>query len=245
MALSLVGKEGVGKSKYIATALPPQLKNYFAMNRLTNYDNALRVLSRNIFVVVDEFDKQTLQEQRNAKLLLSMDEGEMRDLWEKSMSTMKRRATVALTCNDPDFLDPSDENTRYLVSHMLPPRQGIRQYSEDCMAFPKDLFIRECFHIARESPEECVFTPEDIELIKEINLGKTRSLPESELVSTMLIPSKKGADGAVFHTNADIRLRLERRLPTKRRLSAKMIGGSCQNKGLRKQGSPTPVRAGK
>lgn len=110
--LVLCGPKQIGKTNFFRDIMPMELQKYCVENSLNNEKEVPLVMSSNLIVVDDEFDKKKGQDTKKFKELTSKKTITFRRLYEAEMSSAKRTALLAGTSNEVQIINETDSNTR-------------------------------------------------------------------------------------------------------------------------------------
>lgn len=111
----LVGKQGISKSVFFRSLLPPALRDYQAESiNLENKSEAELLMARNLLITIDEFDRLNKKYQADLKHLIQKPEVKVRVPHQKTFRQMKRLASFSATANPMDLLTDPTGSRRYL-----------------------------------------------------------------------------------------------------------------------------------
>lgn len=118
----LVGKQGISKSVFFRSLLPPSLRDYHAESiNLENKSEAELLMARNLLITIDEFDRLNKKYQVDLKHLIQKPEVKVRAPHQKTFRQMKRLASFSATANPMDLLTDPTGSRRYLCVEVTGP----------------------------------------------------------------------------------------------------------------------------
>jgi Virulence-associated protein E/VirE N-terminal domain/Domain of unknonw function from B. Theta Gene description (DUF3874) len=118
----LVGKQGISKSVFFRSILPPALRDYQAESiNLENKSEAELLMARNLLITIDEFDRLNKKYQADLKHLIQKPEVKVRVPHQKTFRQMKRLASFSATANPMDLLTDPTGSRRYLCVEVTGP----------------------------------------------------------------------------------------------------------------------------
>jgi hypothetical protein len=115
IVLTLIGKQGYGKDRFIQSMLPVQMQSYFATTPLNGSDRDINTyLAQSLIINISEGDV-VLNSKRSVeylKGLISTPKVNQRKLYSDTMSIVPRIASFTMTANDPEVLSDATGNRR-------------------------------------------------------------------------------------------------------------------------------------
>jgi len=115
IVLTLIGKQGYGKDRFIQALLPPVMQGYFATTPLNGSDRDVNTyLTQSLIINISEGDV-VLNSKRSVeylKGLISTPKVNQRKLYSDTMSIVPRIASFTMTANDPEVLSDATGNRR-------------------------------------------------------------------------------------------------------------------------------------
>lgn len=167
----LIGPQGVGKSRFCRSLLPPELRwGWLEKVDFSKEDKVMRAMSQCLLINIDEFNQTTARVQRGTlKELLQLPDIRLSRLYSAALDVMKRRASFIGTCNPTEVLSDDTGSRRYIC---------VKIKDKHRIELPVDLdyvqLYAQAVHELRErqqAPER--FAPDDPR-------GRTYPTPEEE-----------------------------------------------------------------
>jgi predicted P-loop ATPase len=113
--LVLSGDQGIGKSTFLNSLLPPALKGYLFSGIVhPNNKDTLVNLSENLLINLDELENLNKTELGSLKSLVTQSAVRLRKAYGQFNENLARRASFMGSVNDVEFLTDSTGNRRYL-----------------------------------------------------------------------------------------------------------------------------------
>jgi len=111
----LIGGQGLRKTTFCRSLLPPELREYFMDDiKMDSAEQVERVLARMWLVCIDEYNAKTPREQAKIKRLLTEKDVQVRRPRSDEYRLVPRLASFIATTNDPAPLPSGDGTRRYL-----------------------------------------------------------------------------------------------------------------------------------
>jgi predicted P-loop ATPase len=111
----LIGGQGLRKTTFCRSILPPELREYFMDDiKMDSAEQVERVLARMWLVCIDEYNAKTPREQAKIKRLLTEKDVQVRRPRSDEYRLVPRLASFIATTNDPTPLPSGDGTRRYL-----------------------------------------------------------------------------------------------------------------------------------
>ena len=111
----LIGGQGLRKSTFCRSILPPELREYFMDDiKMDSAEQVERVLARMWLVCIDEYNAKTPREQARIKRLLTEKDVQVRRPRSEEYRLVPRLCSFIATTNDPQPLPSGDGTRRYL-----------------------------------------------------------------------------------------------------------------------------------
>lgn len=111
----LVGGQGISKSTFFRLLLPPVLRDYHAESiNLENKSEAELLMSQNVLITIDEFDRLSRKYQADLKHLIQKPEVKVRRPHQKTFQQMRRLASFSATANPMELLTDPTGSRRYI-----------------------------------------------------------------------------------------------------------------------------------
>ena len=111
----LIGGQGLRKTTFCRSLLPPELREYFMDDiKMDSAEQVERVLARMWLVCIDEYNAKTPREQAKIKRLLTEKDVQVRRPRSEEYRLVPRIASFIATTNDPTPLPSGDGTRRYL-----------------------------------------------------------------------------------------------------------------------------------
>ena len=111
----LIGCQGLRKTTFCRSLLPPELREYFMDDiKMESAEQVERVLARMWLVCIDEYNAKTPREQAKIKRLLTEKDVQVRRPHSDGYHLVPRLASFIATTNDPTPLPSADGTRRYL-----------------------------------------------------------------------------------------------------------------------------------
>lgn len=111
----LVGKQGCGKSTWCRNLLPPELRDYFTDSiDFSKKREAELSLSRFVLINIDEFDAISPSHQAFLKHILQKPVVNARQLYKRTVQSLRRYASFVATSNNFDLLSDPTGSRRFI-----------------------------------------------------------------------------------------------------------------------------------
>ncbi|MBQ9355806.1 MAG: hypothetical protein IJT98_00725 [Prevotella sp.] len=115
MVPMLIGGQGLRKTTFCRSLLPPELREYFMDDiKMDSAEQVERVLARMWLVCIDEYNAKTPREQAKIKRLLTEKDVQVRRPRSDEYRLLPRLCSFIATTNDPTPLPSGDGTRRYL-----------------------------------------------------------------------------------------------------------------------------------
>jgi Asp-tRNA(Asn)/Glu-tRNA(Gln) amidotransferase C subunit len=115
-ALILWGKQGVGKSSFLRSLAPPELKEYLVDAPLITRDkDFIMMAGGNLIVNLDDLDGLYFRDSSFLKSIFSQEDFVFRRPYDKHLQTLPRINSFVGSCNKRNFLDDFTGARRFLV----------------------------------------------------------------------------------------------------------------------------------
>lgn len=128
--LVIVGGQGMGKTRWVKSLLPKELKQYLATKNLDpgNKDDLL-MLAQYAIILMDELSTILTRKASTEafKAMTSMDSVSLRKAYGREVSDFSRKASIIGTSNESEFLKDLTGNRRFfsIEAHSINPDHGI------------------------------------------------------------------------------------------------------------------------
>ena len=120
VALVLVGGQGVGKSRFIASLVPEELQDYYNSGTLNlRNKETLLMLSKMFLICMDELHISTDRQCAELKEIITKKEIVLKTMRAHSCEKFPRLASFAITANDFDFMIDSTGSRRLACFEVL------------------------------------------------------------------------------------------------------------------------------
>lgn len=163
--ITLVGGQGVKKSTFCATILPPHLRCYYLDHlNLSNKNDKEMALTSNLIVNLDEFDQIKPSQQAELKQTLSKAEVNGRPIYGRAQKRRQRFASFVATTNQPRPLKDPTGSRRYICVR-IPDNELI---DIDAFIDYEQLYAQVLYEL-KEQGMRYWFTAEENKRIEEIN----------------------------------------------------------------------------
>jgi hypothetical protein len=208
----LFGGTNTGKSKFIRFLVPPFLKKYLNENpNIGNKDDkdARLSIAKNFISNLDEIGNATERELKEMKSTFSKESVNERLIYDKSNSTMVRKATFWGSTDKDEFLIDEQGNVRWVViriKSILHDDGGEKGYNKKVDI---DKVWAQAYHLLKNG-FKFILTAEEMNYSEKINNEKhMRSTLEEELLLRYFMPAERTDETALFLTTTDIMIRLD------------------------------------
>jgi len=115
-ALIFWGKQGVGKSSFLRSLAPPELKEYLVdVPLITRDKDFLMVAGGNLIINLDDLDGLYFRDSSFLKSIFSQEEFVFRRPYDKQHQTLPRINSFVGSCNKRNFLDDFTGARRFLI----------------------------------------------------------------------------------------------------------------------------------
>ncbi len=111
----LIGKQNDGKSTFLRYLCPKSLKGYFKENLEMNSKDGRIALSQNLIINLDELANFGKHDKNKQKAFITIDQVKERIPYDKTPTTLKRKASFFGSTNSDDFLRDVTGSVRWLI----------------------------------------------------------------------------------------------------------------------------------
>lgn len=168
--VTIIGKQGCGKSTFCASILPPHLREYYLDHlNLGNKNDKEMALTNNLIVNLDELDQVKPCQQAELKQALSKVNVNGRPIYGRAQKNRKRFASFVSTTNNPRPLCDATGSRRYLCIRIpdgeLIDNEKVINYNQ--------LYAQVMYEVEKEQLRYW-FTNEEVKRIEELNQNYQR-----------------------------------------------------------------------
>lgn len=118
----LSGAQGLSKSVFFRTILPPALQDYYVENiNLENKTATELLMAQNLLINIDEFDRINRRHQAELKRLIQTPELKIRKPHQKTFRIIRRMSSFCATANPSELLTDPSGNRRYICVRLTGP----------------------------------------------------------------------------------------------------------------------------
>lgn len=198
--LVLVGKQGVGKTRWLNRLLPPSLNGYLYSGPVNpNNKDTMINLSENLLINMDELEYLNKAELGNLKALITQSAIRLRKAYGIYTENFQRRASFMGSVNSAEFLTDSTGNRRYLCFNCISIHNDHQIHMDDVYSQAYALYGKGFKYW---------FDGKDIDKIEGLNEQFLRVSREEELLLTYF---EKPASGEEYDllTTTDIAVKLK------------------------------------
>jgi len=197
------GPQGIGKTRWISTLVPPCLKPYFFSGTIQmNNKDSITQLSECMIIDMDELENLNKRSIGDLKSLMSREQIRIRRPYGRIFENIPRRASFIGSINHKDFLKDETGSRRFLcfeVESMNPDHQlNVDQLYAQAL-------------VLYESDFQHWFNKEETELILKNNEQFQKSSLEEELLVKHFQQCDKDDQNAIFMTASEITQVLNKR----------------------------------
>jgi hypothetical protein len=225
-AIILVGKQGIGKSRWLNYLVPKTLSTYKFIGTIdpANKDT-LVFLSECLLINLDELETLKKPEIGGLKYIMTLPSVKVRRPYDRLPQDMIRRASFVGSINNSDFLNDPTGSRRFLVFEI-----------ENVLDFQKidmDKVYSQVKYLLADG-EQFWFSEQEINEITEKNKKHTLRTYEHELVNEMCKP---GNDN--WYTSTQLAEQIQMRRPSFKvdKASVRNIGYALTHEGFKKKAS--------
>lgn len=193
----LTGGQGIGKSTWILSLVPNQLKDYVYSGKITPGDKDTMVyLKQSMMVIMDELSDFKQAEVSAVKNMITKEFIRFRSVYAKDYNSHVRRASFIGSDNSKDFLRDPTGSRRFLCFDVT-----SINYKE---AVDLDKVYAQAYALSNNPDFQYWFEGKDIEYIN----ARNKEFQEPDFVEDMLLekllPGKPGEIGSVHRSTSEI-----------------------------------------
>lgn len=163
--VTIIGKQGCGKSTFCASILPPHLREYYLDHlNLSNKNDKEMALTNDLIVNLDELEQVKPCQQAELKQALSKVNVNGRPIYGRAQRNRKRFASFVSTTNNPRPLCDTTGSRRYLCVR-IPDGELI---DNDKVIDYEQLYAQVMYEVEKEQLRYW-FTNDEVRRIEELN----------------------------------------------------------------------------
>ena len=197
----LVGAQGVGKSTFCRSLLPPELEPYYLENfTLGDYRKALLMLTRYGLINFDEVNRLTERQQPVLKNMLQLPTIDEYKPYASTSAQMTRYASLIGTSNNFDVIPDLTGSRRYICVHVTGKIKLPKSIN-----YPQ-LYAEAVYEI--ENKHRYWLDEQDEAALMERNMPFVQTPVEIETFDTLFEAAKEGETGAEWLYASEIYRRL-------------------------------------
>lgn len=180
--ITLIGRQGCGKSTFCARLLPEQLRCYYLdhLNLANKFDKEM-ALTSNLLVNLDELEQIKPSQHAELKQALSKNRVNGRPIFGRAQNDRRRFASFVSTTNNPRPLTDPTGSRRFLCIQ-IPDKQILDNDGEiDYLQL-----YAQVVHELREEKMRYWYTEEEVKRIQELNADYQQVTDLSTMIETCL-----------------------------------------------------------
>ena len=205
MVLVMTGNQGVSKTRFFRSLLPPDLRRYMADAKLDNLTkDDLQMLCCNLLICDDEFGGKSKKEYKLFKELTSKDRIMIRPPYGRNIIEMQRYAVLCGTSNEEDIINDPTGNRRII------PLNVVSINYERLETIDRDALFMELYHEFVTGQNEWMLTKDEVDLLQQCTTNNEQANPEVETL-LRFFKHPDPFSTTVYMTNTDIKDYLESR----------------------------------
>lgn len=180
--ITLIGRQGCGKSTFCARLLPEQLRCYYLdhLNLANKFDKEM-ALTSNLLVNLDELEQIKPSQHAELKQALSKNRVNGRPIFGRAQNDRRRFASFVSTTNNPRPLTDPTGSRRFLCIQ-IPDKQILDNDGE----IDYQQLYAQVVHELREEKMRYWYTEEEVKRIQELNADYQQVTDLSTMIETCL-----------------------------------------------------------
>ena len=174
--------QNVGKTSFLRTLVPPQLKNYYYEGAIGSDKDSQTVLTKNFIILIDELANLSRLDINVLKAIMSKLTVNIRLPYAKNFKEFPRRASFFATTNRADFLT-DNENVRWVIFSVESINKGYGNIFTDEYTIDINKIWCEAYRLYL-SGYQCELNKSDLATNEDNNVLYSATSSEKEVINT-------------------------------------------------------------